>query len=507
MSTAAYAPGPPLDMDELEQNLQRIPEPGRTTNVSGQFWIWCGANIAPINWVLGALGVDLGLGLWDTITVLIVGNLIGMAAFGFFVLLGQRSGATGVILSRATFGRVGSYLPAAIHTIVPMIWCALNTWIVLDLIMALLGKIGLVDASQPNTGLRVIVAGLIMLAQVAIAWYGYRSIAAFERWTVPITIAVLIAMAIMAWFFIGVDWGYPGAPGNVLTGSARWAAMSGVMTAVGIGWGITWFIYACDYSRFVSRDVPRRKLYTASVLGQFLPTVLLGILGATLATKSLTVDPGQLVVNNYGVMAIPVLLLVVHGPLATNILNIYTCTVSAQALDLHIPRRLFSAIVGVVAMIVVVFFIYRSDLAGTLDAVLSGIVAWVATWGGITLVHYYWVTRGKHVDFDEMFDSVASSRLLAVNWAGLVAFFPGIVMTWLFMYGTVTALQGPIATNMGGVDLSWLAGGLTSAVIYAILGPIALRQQDRNNTRRQPIPGSATGGSHASSTATPSTGT
>ncbi|MPV87284.1 cytosine permease, partial [Georgenia ruanii] len=51
---------------DLEQQLQPIPESARTTRVSGQFWIWCGANIAPINWVLGALGVGLGLGLADT---------------------------------------------------------------------------------------------------------------------------------------------------------------------------------------------------------------------------------------------------------------------------------------------------------------------------------------------------------------------------------------------------------------------------------------------------------
>jgi hypothetical protein len=38
-------------------------------SVSAQFWIWAGANIAPINWVLGALGINLGLGLRDTFIV------------------------------------------------------------------------------------------------------------------------------------------------------------------------------------------------------------------------------------------------------------------------------------------------------------------------------------------------------------------------------------------------------------------------------------------------------
>lgn len=39
------------------------------------------------------------------------------------------------------------------------------------------------------------------------------------------------------------------------------------------------------------------------------------------------------------------------------------------------------------------------------------------------------------------------------------------------MYGLVPAMQGPIAVALGGWDLSWLAGGLSSAASYAILGP------------------------------------
>jgi purine-cytosine permease-like protein len=72
----------PASIHDVEDQLQPIPESARTTKVSGQFWIWCGANIAPINWVLGALGVNLGLGLRDTLIVLVLGNMVGMAVFG-----------------------------------------------------------------------------------------------------------------------------------------------------------------------------------------------------------------------------------------------------------------------------------------------------------------------------------------------------------------------------------------------------------------------------------------
>jgi purine-cytosine permease-like protein len=254
--------------------------------------------------------------------------------------------------------------------------------------------------------------------------------------------------------------------------------MTAIMTAIGIGWGITWFTYAADYSRFVSTRMPRHKLYLASTLGQFIPVVWLGVLGATLATKNGSVDPGQLIVENFGALAIPVLLLVLHGPIATNILNIYTFSVATQALDIKIPRRSLSVLVGVLSMAVVVFFIFQEDFATVLDTWLIGLVAWVATWGGIMLVHYFRIERGR-VRVDRLFDPVGTSRLPDVNWAGFTAFFAGIVATWLFMYGLLPVFHGPVAVAMGGVDLSWLAGGLTSALVYSLLGPVAAAKYDQ----------------------------
>src|SRR3954470_8678194 len=457
---------------DVEQVLQPIPEEARTHSVSGQFWIWCGANIAPINWVLGALGVNLGLGLADTLIVLVLGNLIGMAVFGLFVLMGQKTGVTGMVLSRAAFGRRGNYLPSVIQAALSIGWCAVNTWIILDLVMALFGKLGIVDPAAHNYGAKIAVAAFIMAVQVVISWLGYRAIAAFERWTVPPTIAVLVLMSVVAWFFLDIDWSYAGPEGAVLSGGERLAAMTAIMTAIGIGWGITWFTYAADYSRFVSNTMPRRKLYLASTLGQFIPVVWLGVLGATLATKNGDVDPGQLIVQNFGALAIPVLLLVLHGPIATNILNLYTFSVATQALDVTFSRRALSVVVGALAMVVVVFFIFQGDFASVLDTWLVGLVAWIASWGGIMLVHYYRVERGR-IRVDRLFDPVRTSRLPDVNWAGYAAFFAGILATWLFMYGLIPFFQGPIAVAMGGVDLSWLAGGLVSAGVYAVLGPIA----------------------------------
>jgi NCS1 family nucleobase:cation symporter-1 len=449
-----------INADELgateaaEHTLIPIPEHARTSTVAHQFWIWAGANIAPINWVLGALGIALGLSLWQTIGVLVIGNVIGMAVFGFFVLMGQQTAVSQMVLSRAAFGRRGAYLPALMQGLLAVGWCAINTWIILDLVIALFDKIGI----HGGDGLKITVAIAIMLIQVWLAAIGFRAIARFERWTVPITLVVLLAMTIVAWTKNDVDWGYAGGG---LHGKLLWSSLTALMTAIGIGWGITWFAYASDYSRFVSLDVPRRKLYVGSVLGQFIPTVWLGIFGATLATVTQEVDPGQLVVDSFGALAVPVLLLVIHGPIATNVLNIYSCGLCAQTLDWKVDRRALSLGVGVLATLFTIYLILNGDFASNLDGWLAGLVTWVAPWGAIMLVYYYAIAK-QRVDVNALFEPPGSSKVPDIVWEAIIPFLLGIVATWMFEYGIPSYLQGPIAKNLGGIDLSWLAGAIVA---------------------------------------------
>lgn len=443
-------------------SLEPVPPGARGSTALHQFWIWAGANIAPINWVLGALGIKLGLSLTDTIGVLVAGNVLGMAVFGLFVLMGQRTGVTQMVLARSAFGRRGAYLPAALQGVMSAGWCAVNTWIVLDLVMALLGQLGVHGG---GTALKIAVVLVIMGLQVGIAASGFGAIASFEKWTVPITLVVLAAMTAVAWTRTGVHWDFPGSH---LGGRDRLSAMTTVMTAIGVGWGITWFAYASDYSRFVPQSVPRRKLYLSSVLGQFVPVVWLGVLGASLATVSRTTDPGKLIVDSFGGLAIPVLLLVVHGPIATNILNVYSCSLCAQTVDWKISRRAVSYGVGIFAAAFTILLVFQEDFADTLDAWLAGLVTWVVPWAAVMAVHFYVVKR-QNVDIEALYDPPGSSRLGDVRWDAVVSFLLGALATWTFQYGVPAALQGPAAKALGGIDLSWLAGMTVAGGLYLAL--------------------------------------
>src|SRR5260370_1430128 len=57
-------------------SIEPIPDADRDSTGLQQMWIWAGANIAPVNWALGALGIVLKLGLWETIAVMALMSIL-----------------------------------------------------------------------------------------------------------------------------------------------------------------------------------------------------------------------------------------------------------------------------------------------------------------------------------------------------------------------------------------------------------------------------------------------
>src|SRR3954452_10914739 len=162
MATAEQAADVRLDT----HGIAPVPAADRTSTPLQQFWIWAGANIAPINWVLGALGIILGLTLVETLLVLVIGNLVGCAIFGLFCIMGARTGVNQMVLSRAAYGRRGAYLPAVAQMLMTMGWLGVNTWVVLDLVLGILKNMGY---DHPGTGTKYAIGIAIMVIQAVIA--------------------------------------------------------------------------------------------------------------------------------------------------------------------------------------------------------------------------------------------------------------------------------------------------------------------------------------------------
>ncbi len=441
--------------------IEPVPDADRDSTPMHLFWIWMGANIAPINWVLGALGIKLGLSLVETILVVVVGNLIGCALFGLFSVMGHRTAVNQMVLSRSAFGRRGAYVPGIAQLLLTMGWLGVNTWIVIDLALGVLSELGF----DGGTGTKYFLGFAIMAVQVVIAIYGYYLIRSFEKYTVPVAAAIMVVMTVLAATKVDIVWST-----STVSGGEKFTAMTQLMTAIGIGWGISWLTYSADYSRFSNPRYSDRSIFWANAAGMFIPTVWLAILGAAIASRDATTDPSTLVASVFGVMTIPVLLVILHGPVATNILNIYSCSLAALSLDLRIARWKIAATAGVLGSVVLFFFLRSDDFAQSFDNWMVSIVVWITPWAGITLVEYFVLRRGR-VDVAGLYAPPERSPFGDINRNALLALAAGLVAGWACEYGLVTEFQGPIARALGNTDFSWLAGmGVAGGLYYLLEG-------------------------------------
>ena len=447
--------------------IEPIPTADRDSTPLQQFWIWAGANIAPINWVLGALGIILGLSLLETLLVVAIGNIVGCALFGLFTVMGHRTGVNQMVLSRSAFGRRGAYLPGVAQLFLTMGWIGVNTWIVLDLVLGVMSELGY----DGGTGTKYAVGFFLMAIQVLIAIYGFYLIRTFEKYTVPIAAVIMLIMSVLAWTKSDVVW-----TSSTAHGADKFTAITQLMTAIGIGWGISWFTYSSDYTRFVKPSYSDRSVFWATSLGMFLPTVWLAFLGASITSATAGEgDPSTLVASVFGVMTIPVLLLIMHGPIATNILNLYSCSLAALSIGVNAARWKIAAVAGVVGSGVLIAFIQEESFATSFDNWMVSIIVWVSPWAGITLVEYY-VLRRRRVDVPALYEPPERSIYGDVNSPAIVSLLVGLAAGWPWEYGLVPQMQGPIAKAISNTDFSWAAGMIVAGGLYYALAATRVRQ-------------------------------
>jgi NCS1 nucleoside transporter family len=445
-------------------SIEPIPDADRDSTGLQQMWIWAGANIAPVNWALGALGIILKLGLWETIAVIVAGNVVGCAIFAAFTVMGHKTGVNQMVLSRSAFGVRGAYLPSILMFLMTLCWIGVNTYFPVKISVAILGQFGVPD----NWFVEMVVITLVMALQVGIGTYGFYAIRTFEKYTVPVTVAIMVLMSVLAWSRPGVvDWSHA----STLPPGAHLAMITLLMTAIGVGWGISWVTWASDYSRFVPRSVSSSSVFWYSYIGMYVPTVWLAILGATIASTTLDSDPAKMVSAVFGdAVGILVLLMVLHGPIATNILNVYSAALAALSAGLNLSRVALASIVGVAGYLVTVYFIFAPSFAKAFDNWMISLLLWMSPWAGIVLADFF-IKRKGQIDVAELYRDPAASAYGDINWGGIIAFFAGLVAGWSLEDGLVAPLQGPIATGLlGGADLSWLAGIVVAGGLYLALG-------------------------------------
>src|SRR2546421_6496467 len=144
--------------------------------------------------------------------------------------------------------------------------------------------------------------------------------------------------------------------------------------------------------------------------------------------------------------------MVLHGPIATNILNVYSAALAALSMGLRLSRTAVALIAGVVGYLVTIYFVFQPSFAKAFDNWMISLLLWMSPWAGVVLADFF-VKRRGHIDVDELYREPERSAYGDVNWGGIAAFVAGLIAGSTGEDGLVPPLPGPLSARvLGGGD-------------------------------------------------------
>jgi NCS1 family nucleobase:cation symporter-1 len=417
------------------------------------FWTWTSPNLEFATVFVGVLGVAaFGLSFWQATLAIIIGTGLGSISMGVLSARGPSHGVPQMVLSRLGFGYWGNVLPAGLNAVTAGIgWFAVNS---------VSGTFALNTLTHMPKWLCLVI---IVVAQIAIAFFGYNLVHVFERYAFPVLAIIFLAATVVI-----LSKSHPAV--RVAVPPYIGGTSGGFLLTLGAAYGyaVGWNPYASDYTRYFKPETSKKAIALWSGLGLFLSCVILEMAGAASATignagNALSNPTGSFTGHLPTVLADLTLLAIALGAVAANVLNIYSGAISFVAMGIRLPLALRRAIValvfGVIGFIVALTGLH--DAGTKYENFLLVIAYWIAPWLAVVFCDQL-LRRGQEPRRLEslLFDTKYT------NWAGPVSMLIGMgVSIWLF--SNQTEYVGLVPKHYPSVgDLTFEVGFVVTALIY-----------------------------------------
>jgi NCS1 family nucleobase:cation symporter-1 len=430
-------------------SVDPVPPGERHGRVRDQFTMWfaLNANIFPV--VLGGVVVSMGLDFWWSCAAITAGIVVGLSLVGFHAIQGPRLGVPQMIQSRGQFGFYGAVLVFAASIVLDFGFLAAQLVIQADAMNLLVTSV-----SVPAW------IAILTVPVVVLTIYGYDWIHRWQQWMTAVlglTFVVVLAQALAR--------SHPGSP--VVLGTGHAPTFAAFMSAMGLFVisMVSWAPYVSDYSRYLPADVSRPRTFWAVTIGAAIPQVFCALLGAYLALQLPHASSEVAAIRDVaGAWALPVMALSLVG---SDVANAYTgmlAVASIASCFRDVSRSVLVRVLGSLAVIaagtgcaLLGYQQFVNNLSNFLNVLLFVFIPWSA----VNLTDYYLVRRGAY-DVPSFF--TPGGRYGGVMWPGLLAYLLAVAVQVPFM--NQTFLVGPLVRPLGGVDVSWVVGGVAGVVFY-----------------------------------------
>ena len=458
---------------EIElRGFDHIPEAERNMALRhiGPFWVGNSVNL--LSFALGAIAITLGLNLWLALVACVIGCLpYAYVAFGSIVTV--RAGLPVSTLARAAFGIRGNVPNALLSWIVSVAFEVINTVFGVDALLALFQVLGWNESGIAG---KLIAVSLQLVLCGGIAVLGHATMVWFQR-----IFAVLVggALLIVIAFTIGKVDGLSAAAPHTHLATATAAAFLTAAAVIASN-PLSFLFNGPDWVRYLPSATPARSIFRHVFWASYLPSLLMTMMGAYCATLGDMSDPvAGLKPFIPRWLFIVYIFAVVGGSLANNVPTYYSSGLSLQAIGLKLHRYTATMLDVVVSTAITLYILFVQDFSTALDNFIALLVVWVGPFGGVWICDGF-LRRGKYDARAIHSKHLAAGRYWGwhgLNPAGCIAIAAGMAVAALTMRSPL--YDGPIATALGGADLSWILGLPISALCYWLLTAGLAVKRDR----------------------------
>jgi len=404
------------------------------------FPFWFGANATLYSFLVGFLGIEvLRLPVNIALAGVVLGTVLGSIPFALLSIVGPATGYPQIAQSRSSFGRRGAYLPAALN------WFSTTGW---SAVTFILGGLAISLFLPIPFALGVAIFAAI---QIVVAFYGHNFLHRFEQAMALILVGVFAGMSVVA---------VQGATAAAYVPSNGGIAGFGFMTILAASIPLSWAPYAADFSRYLARDTPRRRVFVPAFLGMAVACVWVETIGILVTTSLGSLgDPVLVFAHAFGAgLVVPLLLLLVVNLLAANAPNLYSSGLSLLALDVPVKRGASVLVGGAIATALALWG--GANRISFYEGWLFFVEYWIAPWAAIVLISFF-VFRGRGAE---------PSLETAPSWrvSALAAYIAAVLVAVPFMNRGPTFV-GPVSSALGGVDLSNLVSFAAASLLFYAL--------------------------------------
>jgi purine-cytosine permease-like protein len=305
----------------------------------------------------------------------------------------------------------------------------------------------------------VLCGGIAVLGHATMVWF-QRIFAAL----------VGAALLLVLGFAVGkVDWAHAAAAHAPLASSSTVAAF---MTAAAViaSNPLSYLFNGPDWVRYLPSLTPARPIFWRVFWASYLPSLVLTMMGAVCATLGDMSDP----VAGMRPFIPPWLFIiyifaVIGGSLANNVPTYYSSGLSLQAIGLRVHRYMATVLDVVVSTAITLYILFVQDFSTALSNFIALLIVWVGPFGGVWICDGF-LRRGRF-DSREIHSTVGAAGAYwgwrGLNLAGCFAVLLGMAVAAMTMRSPL--YDGPLASALGGADLSWILGFPVSALCYLVL--------------------------------------